>query len=137
MGFTVFGWTEEIIAIRIERLAAAAQTSRLVWMKLVLSLTAFALLAFPENGLAASLDEKSTGAAWASASEAEKEQWMNSFKYKNASIDRTKIAACIDSFPPLPVFETNDLASRTSLCETMIRANADGVGVSIPITKGR
>ena len=96
-------------------------------MKIQLPLAAFVLLASSGTGFSAALDEKSTAPAWATASQAEKDQWVKSFKFQNAGIDQAKVAECLDDYAPRPLFATNDLAGVTTLCETVVEADSRGI----------
>ncbi len=92
-------------------------------MKLVLPLAAVALIS--ATGFAAALDAQSKAPAWTSASKADKDSWMKSFKFEKATADRTKIAACLDNYATLPMFTTNALTGLTSLCETVVEKTVD------------
>ena len=94
-------------------------------MKLVLRFAAVALVALSGTGFAAALDAQSKAPAWTSASKADKDSWMKSFKFEKATANRTKIAACLDKYATLPMFTTNALTGLTSLCETVVEKTID------------
>ena len=72
---------------------------------------------------AATLADKSVAPAWTSASQAEKDAWIKSHKFKNAKTDQRKVAACLDDYVRRPLFATNDLAGVASLCEMVIEGD--------------
>lgn len=73
---------------------------------------------------AAALDDTTLAPAWTSASQAEKDAWVASFKFGNAEADRAGIAQCLDKMAKWEALSTNKLSSITSMCETMVEKGA-------------
>jgi hypothetical protein len=86
----------------------------------VLRFALLAALAAGTAGPAAALDDTSLAPAWVSASQADKDAWIASFKFEAADADRPGIADCLDRMAKLPPFETNKLSGVTSMCETAV-----------------
>jgi len=70
-------------------------------------------------GFADPLTDKSKAPDWGKASPVEKDAWIASFAFKKANADRAEVAGCLDDYAGKPLFETNDLAGVTSMCETI------------------
>jgi hypothetical protein len=88
-------------------------------MKALLTITSLSLLASSAVSFAAGLDENSLAPAWVTASAAEKQAYVTTFKYKHGKIPPATIAECLDDYAARPLFATNALAGVTRLCETV------------------
>lgn len=82
---------------------------------------ALAFLATVCVGPAAALDDTSLAPAWTSASQAERDAWLASFKFENAGVDRARVAQCLDKMAKWEALATNKLTSITSMCETSVK----------------
>ncbi len=69
--------------------------------------------------LADPLTDKSKSPDWGKASQAEKDAWIAAFKFEKADADKAKVAQCLDKYAGKPLFETNELAGVTSMCESI------------------
>lgn len=69
--------------------------------------------------LADPLTDKSKSPDWAKATQAEKDAWIAAFAYEKADIDKAQVSDCLDKYAAKPLFETNDLAGVTSMCEAI------------------
>ena len=90
-------------------------------MKLIPALFAVAIVALSGAiaSPAAALDSKSLAPGWVTASAAEREQWLKTYKFKTAAVDHAEIAACLDNYAPRPLFATNALEGVTQMCESV------------------
>lgn len=88
-----------------------------------MKLVPFAALAFfvmVGAGPAVALDDTSLAPAWTSAGQADKDAWIQAFKFEKADADRAEIAACLDKMAAWEALATNKLAGVTSMCETVV-----------------
>ena len=86
----------------------------------IAALLALATLALSATaGIAEPLTDKSKAPDWGKASRAEKDAWIASFAFGKANADRAEVAGCLNDYAGKPLFETNDLAGVTSMCETI------------------
>ena len=75
-------------------------------MKPTMLLTLVALIVSSGAGIAEPLNDKSKAPAWAPASAAEKDAWLAAFKFARDSVDKAKVAACLDDYTVRPLFAT-------------------------------